>query len=92
MKSILITGAKGFLGSHASKYFKQLGYQVFGLGHGKLEKNESNKIGIDFWKEENVSPPPQETIKKYNLPEQSFDSYFQYDWLGILCILVVIRI
>lgn len=55
MKSILITGAKGFLGSHASKYFKQLGYQVFGLGHGKLEKEESNKIGIDFWKEENVS-------------------------------------
>lgn len=33
------------------------------------------------WKNENVSPPTQETITKYNLPEQSFDSYFQYDWL-----------
>ena len=55
MKSILITGAKGFLGSNVSKYFKQLGYRTFGLGHGKLSRIKLNNIGLDVWKEGNIT-------------------------------------
>jgi len=42
MKSILITGAKGFIGSNLSKFFFNHNYQVFGVGKKKLdEKNLS---------------------------------------------------
>ena len=46
-KKILITGAKGFLGSNASKYFKNLGYETYGIGHGGLSVEESQKLGLD---------------------------------------------
>lgn len=55
MKSILVTGAKGFLARHVSKHYKGLGYKIFGLGHGKLSKKESEKIGLDVWKEGDIS-------------------------------------
>lgn len=55
MKKILITGAKGFLGSNVSKYFKALGYETYGIGHGGLSTDESKEIGLDYWKKDNVS-------------------------------------
>jgi UDP-glucose 4-epimerase len=67
MKTILITGAKGFLGSNASRYFKNLGYQTYGIGHGGLSVEESQKIGLDYWKKDDVSI---ESILEFN---QSFD-------------------
>ena len=33
MKSVLITGAGGFIGSNAAIFFKGLGYDTYGLGH-----------------------------------------------------------
>ena len=42
MKSILITGSKGFIGSHLSKFFFNQNYQVFGVGREPIdEKNLS---------------------------------------------------
>jgi UDP-glucose 4-epimerase len=54
-KKILITGAKGFLGSNVAKYFKNLGYETYGIGHGGLSIEESQNIGLDYWKKDDVS-------------------------------------
>lgn len=55
MKNILITGAKGFLGSNVAKHFKNLGYETYGIGHGGLSIEESQNIGLDYWKKDDVS-------------------------------------
>ena len=54
-KKILITGAKGFLGSNVCKYFKQKGYTTYGIGHGGLSVEESQEIGLDYWKKDDIS-------------------------------------
>lgn len=54
-KKILITGAKGFIGSSVCRYFKDLGYQTYGIGHGGLSVDESKQIGLDFWIKNNIS-------------------------------------
>ena len=54
-KKILITGAKGFLGSNVAKHFKNLGYETYGIGHGGLSIEESQNIGLDYWKKDDVS-------------------------------------
>ena len=55
MKKILITGAKGFIGSNAAKYFKRLGFRTYGIGRGELSVKASNDIGIDYWKNSEIS-------------------------------------
>lgn len=67
MKKILITGAKGFLGSNASKYFKNKGYITYGIGHGGLSVEESQEIGLDYWKKDDIS---KKSILEFN---QKFD-------------------
>lgn len=66
-KKILITGAKGFLGSHVVKYFKSLEYETYGIGHGGLSVEESKEIGLDYWKKDDIS------IKAILEFEQTFD-------------------
>jgi UDP-glucose 4-epimerase len=46
---ILITGGNGFLGSHCAKRYAQLGHEVFGLGHGKMDATEAKSKGFDTW-------------------------------------------
>lgn len=67
-KKILITGAKGFLGSNVSKYFKNLGYETYGIGHGGLSIEESQNIGLDYWKKDDIS------IKSILEFDQNFDA------------------
>jgi len=55
VQKILITGAKGFIGSNVCRYFKNLGYQTYGIGHGGLSVDESKRIGLDFWIKGNIS-------------------------------------
>ena len=66
-KKILITGAKGFLGSNVSTHFKNLGYETYGIGHGGLSVEESKEIGLDYWKKDDIS------IKSILEFEQIFD-------------------
>ncbi len=54
MKKILITGAKGFIGSHVARHFKNLGYQTYGIGHGDLLVDECKAIGLDYWYKSDV--------------------------------------
>ncbi|MBS4067763.1 MAG: NAD-dependent epimerase/dehydratase family protein [Sulfurimonas sp.] len=67
MKKILITGAKGFLGSHISKYFKNLKFETYGIGHGDLLVEECRMIGLDYWFKSDVNI---KAIKEIN---QKFD-------------------
>ncbi len=55
MKKILITGAKGFLGSNTAKYFKTMGYKTYGIGHGDLLVDECKNIGLDYWYKSDIS-------------------------------------
>jgi len=55
MKKVLITGAYGFLGRNTAKAFKDSGYHVSGIGHGKWHKYEYNKWGIDDWFESTIT-------------------------------------
>jgi UDP-glucose 4-epimerase len=55
VKSILITGAKGFIGSHVCRYFKNKGYITYGIGHGGLSVEESQEIGLDYWRKDDIS-------------------------------------
>lgn len=67
MKKILISGAKGFLGSHIAKHFKFLGYEAYGIGHGELSVEESKLIGLDYWRKDDISI---KSILEFN---QTFD-------------------
>ena len=46
MKSILITGSNGFIGSHLSKYFHERNYSIYGLS-----KLTNNIVNLDYFKE-----------------------------------------
>ena len=52
MKSILITGAGGFIGSRATIFFKRLGYDTYGLGHKGLFSVEPDLYN---WREGDIS-------------------------------------
>ena len=49
MKKILITGARGFLGSYVVKHFKARGYQTYGIGHEVTSSDESCISSLDYW-------------------------------------------
>ena len=53
--NILITGAFGFLGRNVSKEFKKNGNYIAGIGHGKWDKDEYSKWGIDDWYETTIT-------------------------------------
>jgi UDP-glucose 4-epimerase len=54
-KTVLVTGAYGFLGRYTAKIFNDAGYHVSGIGHGKWHKYEYNKWGIQEWYETTIT-------------------------------------
>ena len=44
MKSILITGSNGFIGSHLAKYFYEKDYQIYGISKQILNKVTLNLL------------------------------------------------
>ena len=40
MKSVLVTGAYGFLGRHIALHFYTLSYEVYGIGHGQWSSDD----------------------------------------------------
>ena len=38
-KKLLVTGASGFLGGHASRFFSRADFDVFGIGHGQPSRD-----------------------------------------------------
>lgn len=55
IKTILVTGAKGFVGSNTAKYFKSLGYETYGIGHGDISTVELLEFGLDHWKNSEIT-------------------------------------
>jgi UDP-glucose 4-epimerase len=55
MKQVLVTGAYGFLGRYTALRFKQSGYFVTGMGHGKWHEEDFKAWGIDTWVESTVT-------------------------------------
>jgi UDP-glucose 4-epimerase len=49
LKKILVTGAKGFIGSNTARHFKRLGFQTYGIGHGDIELHKLRNYGLDQW-------------------------------------------
>lgn len=52
---VLITGGYGFLGRNTAREFKEGGYEVFGMGHGKWYIDEYSKWGFDEWFETTIT-------------------------------------
>ena len=54
-RNILVTGAKGFVGSNTVKYFKALGFETYGIGHGDMSTAELLVFGLDHWKNSDIT-------------------------------------
>ncbi|MDP9080665.1 MAG: NAD(P)-dependent oxidoreductase [Bacteroidota bacterium] len=66
-KTVLITGALGFIGQKIAKEFKEHNYFVIGVGHGTATENQLKEIGIDEWHEADLN------IDALNIISRSFD-------------------
>lgn len=49
MKTVLITGAHGFLGRHCAREFGRRGWRVIGMGHGSWPGESPEAFGIHRW-------------------------------------------
>ena len=54
MKTVLVTGAHGFLGRQTTLLFKDRGYRVIGMGHGHWGFENPFEFGIDRWIEADI--------------------------------------
>ncbi len=54
-RTALITGAAGFLGRNTARELKQNGFVVTGVGHGSVEEDSANAIGLDVWTEADIT-------------------------------------
>ncbi|WP_179415481.1 NAD-dependent epimerase/dehydratase family protein [Mucilaginibacter sp. E4BP6] len=54
-KTVLVTGAYGFLGRYIAKAFGDSGFHVSGIGHGKWHEFEYSKWGIQSWYESTIT-------------------------------------
>ena len=48
-KTVLVTGAFGFLGRAVGRCFKREGFRVVGMGHGHWDPTDAYTHGIDRW-------------------------------------------
>lgn len=55
MRTVLVTGANGFLGRHVSRVASQQGNRVVGLGHGDWTEETWRRWGLSAWHELDVT-------------------------------------
>lgn len=60
-KTILITGAHGFIGRNVAKHFADAGWTVSGIGHGLWGKEEWRQWGISDWRTADITLEALET-------------------------------
>ncbi len=53
-KTVLVTGAHGFIGRHVARRFAAAGYEVRGIGHGAWDRKDFSRHGIAFWHQAHV--------------------------------------
>jgi UDP-glucose 4-epimerase len=54
-RTILVTGAHGFIGRHIARDLARRGNEVLGIGHGSWDKGERLRWGIRQWFESDVA-------------------------------------
>lgn len=55
MKTVLISGAHGFLGRYCAAEFARHGYRVAGIGHGDWRDAPASAVGVDLWLEGDIT-------------------------------------
>ena len=55
-RTILVTGAHGFIGRHVARTLSEQGCRVIGIGHGRWGPDEWSRWGISEWNEADVTP------------------------------------
>lgn len=53
--TVLITGARGFIGRHVARYFAHNGHAVVGLGHGAWLESARHQWGVAEWQNGEIS-------------------------------------
>ena len=48
-RHVLVTGARGFLGRHVARAFRESGQDVVGIGHGSWARDEFREWGLSAW-------------------------------------------
>jgi len=61
-RTIVITGASGFLGRHVARHFARQGHTVVGIGHGAWTREEWEAWGLSEWYCADVT---LETLEQY---------------------------
>jgi UDP-glucose 4-epimerase len=64
MKTVLITGGKGFLGRAVARKFKEYGYRVVGIGYGQFGQDDLHQHGFDLWFDLPVNMANLQTINE----------------------------
>ena len=72
MASILVTGARGFIGKHLSKQLAIQGHHVSGLGHGIWPHKEASRWGIRDWINGDVRCDNLRTLQSRHEPQLVF--------------------
>jgi len=54
-KTVLITGAHGFLGRYCAAEFCRQGYRVMGIGHGSWDNAAAAAAGVEMWVEGSIT-------------------------------------
>lgn len=67
MKNIVVFGATGHLGTHISVYLKQLGYNVFAVGHRKSDNGFFEERGIKYFSVDIEKPSDFDLLPQTNI-------------------------
>lgn len=54
-KTVLVTGAHGFIGRYVARHYFSQKWKVVGIGHGQWSKNEWEEWGLERWHESDVT-------------------------------------
>jgi UDP-glucose 4-epimerase len=63
-KTVIITGALGFIGQKIAKEFKRNNYFVIGIGHGAVSGTQMKEMGIDEWHEADLTLEALKSISR----------------------------
>lgn len=55
MKTVLVTGAYGFVGRHVARAAAHAGWHVLGIGHGSWGRDEWRQWGLQDWHADDIS-------------------------------------
>lgn len=64
LKTVVITGAHGFIGRNLVDCFAKKNYRVIGIGHGSLPEYVSKKLGFFRWYEADINIESLEAIEE----------------------------